>query len=182
MGRRTTDGAPGARGWLLGSCSAALAVAAHGTAGGTLSDAALTALLTTVLAWGGATIVRRGGLVALVGVLGTTQAAQHVLLTEIAGSMHTHMLAPPPVNGWLMFATHAVATLLSAVLLLRADEALAAVGAAFTWLVGRLQALCPAPPRAALQNVRGGAPARPDHLLEVLLRRVSPRRGPPVRS
>jgi hypothetical protein len=182
MGRRTTDGAHGARGWLLASCSAALAVAAHGTVGGTLSDAALTALLTTVLAWGGATLARRGGLLTLVGVLGVTQAAQHMLLTQIAGSSHLHMLEPPPVNGWLMFAAHVVATLASAVLLLRADAALAAVGAAAAWLAGRLQALCPAPPRAALQYVSTSVPARPGPLLEVLLRRVSPRRGPPARS
>lgn len=182
MGRRRADGAPSARGWLLASCSAALAIAAHGAAGGTLSDAALTALLTTVLAWGGTAIARRGGLVTLVGVLGTTQAAQHLLLTEVAGSRHGHLSAAMPLNGWLMLATHAVATLLSAVLLLRADSALATAGAAFAWLVGRLQALCPAPPRAALPNVHGGVAARPDHLLDVMLRRVRPRRGPPARS
>ena len=180
MGRRTTRDAPGARGWLLASCSAALAVAAHGSAGGDLSDSALTVLLTAVLAWGGVALARRGGFVTLVGALGTTQLAQHLLLTEIA---HGHELMPPPVDGWVMFAAHAVATLLTALLLLRADAALAAVRAAVAWVVGRLQALCPAPPEGkTLDVVRTSVLARPGTFLEVLLRRVSPRRGPPVRS
>jgi hypothetical protein len=183
MGRRTTDEARGARGWLLASCSAALAVAAHGTAGGTLSDAALTVLLTTVLAWGGTALARRGGLATVTAALGATQLAQHLLLTEMAGGAHAHERIPPPVDGWLMFATHAVATLVTAVLLLRADAALAAARAAIRWLTGRLQALRPAPPAAsAPRRVTASVPARPGVLLEVLLRQVSARRGPPVRS
>ncbi|HWM04719.1 MAG TPA: hypothetical protein VNP92_20470 [Actinophytocola sp.] len=183
MSRATAPGAPGARGWLLASCSAALAIAAHASAGGNLSDSALTVLLTAVLAWGGTALARRGGLVVLVGVLGATQLAQHLLLTEIAGSTHGHSLTPPPVDGWLMFATHAVATLLSALLVLRADAALGAVHAAVAWMVGRLQALCPARPEAATANlVARSVPARPGVLLEVLLRQVSARRGPPARS
>jgi hypothetical protein len=183
MDRRTTRQPRDARGWLLAGCSAALAVAAHGTAGGQLSDAALTALLTTVLAWGGTALARRGGLPAVVTVLGVTQLAQHLLLAEIAGAAHGHERTPPPVDGWVMFAAHAAATLLTAVLLLRADDALAAARAAGAWLVGRLQALCPAPPSAAgTETVRSSVPARPGVLLEVLLREVSPRRGPPLHS
>lgn len=184
MGRRTTSQAPGARGWLLATSSAALAVTAHGTAGGELSDFALSALLTAVLAWGGTALARRGGLFTVVAALGVTQLAQHLLLTEIAGGTHAgHTLSPPPVDGRLMFATHAIATLLTAVLVLRADHALATTRAAVAWLVGRLQALCPAPPEGtAGRTVRTSVPARPGLVLEVLLREVSPRRGPPVRS
>lgn len=178
-----TSDAPGARGWLLASCSAALAIAAHGTAGGELSDAALTVLLTAVLAWGGCALARRGGLLTIVVALGATQLAQHLLLTEIAGSTHDHAPVLPAANGWLMVAAHALATLLTALLLLRADAALAAIGAAVGWLVGRLQTLRPAPPASARSHAaRPNVPARPGELLEVLLRRVSPRRGPPVRS
>jgi hypothetical protein len=183
MDRRRTSRAPGARGWLLAVCSGALAIAAHGTAGGELSDAALTALLTTVLAWGGAALARRGGLPTVIAVLGTTQLAQHVLLAEVASGAHAHERTPPAVDGWVMFAAHAVATLLTAALLLRADRALAAAHSAVAWLVGRLRALCAAPPdRAAAPTVHTSVPARPGVLLEILLRQVSPRRGPPVRS
>lgn len=179
MGRRTTtDRARCAPGWLLGFCVAALTVAAHGGAGGTVSDSSLTALLAAVLAWGGASLARRGGLLTLVGVLAATQAAQHVLLTEIA---HVHEPAPS-VNGWLMFTTHAVATVLSAVLLVHAGGAVAGVAAAVRWLVGRLQMLCAAPPVGPVHPVRAQVGARPGVLLEVLLRRVSPRRGPPLHS
>ena len=97
MSRRTTSEAPAARGWLLAVCSAALAIAAHGTAGGELSDSALTVLLTAVLAWGGTALARRGGLLTVTVALGTTQLAQHVLLTEVA--THGHDRVPPPVNG-----------------------------------------------------------------------------------
>ncbi|MGH3756587.1 hypothetical protein [Actinophytocola sp.] len=183
MGRRTTGEAPATRSWLLASCAAALAIAAHGTGGGEVSDWALTALFTAVLAWGGTSLARRGGLPTVVVVLGTTQIAQHLLLTEIAGGVHAHELTPPPVDGRLMLATHAVATLITAVLLLRADAALAATRAAVAWLVGRLRALCPPPPEdTGTETVATGLPARPGELLEVLLRQVSPRRGPPVRS
>jgi hypothetical protein len=182
MGRRKTDQAPGARGWLLAACSAALAVAAHGTAGGRLSDSALTVLLAVVLAWGGTALARRGGVVTVAVALGSAQLAQHLLLTEVAGNAHGHEPAPPPAAGWLMFTTHAVATLLTAVLLLRADAAIAAARAAIGWLTGRLLALCPAPPRSAPAPVVTSVPARPGLLLEVLLRQVSPRRGPPARS
>lgn len=181
MSRRTTSEARDARGWLLAFCSAALAVAAHGTAGGELSDSALTALLATVLAWGGTALARRGGFLTVVATLGAIQFAQHLLLTEVAA--HGHEPAGPPVNGWVMFATHAVATLLTAAMLLRADAAFAAVHAALAWLVGRLQALCPAPPESgAVRTVPSSVPARPGVLLEVLLRQVRPRRGPPVSS
>lgn len=177
-GPRTTQDAYCVPTWLLASCAAALSIAAHGSAGGAVGDSALTVLLTAVLAWGGTSLARRGGLLPLVAVLATTQAAQHVLLTEIA---HVHA-AGPAVDGRLMFATHAVATLLSAVLLIRAGSALAGIAAAVRWLVGRLQSLCAAPTTGPVRSGPAAAPVRPGVLLEVLLRRVSPRRGPPTYS
>lgn len=180
MSRRTTSEAPAARGWLLAACSAALAIAAHGTAGGKLSDAALTLPLSAILAWGGAALARRGGLFTVTAALASTQLAQHVLLTEIAAHGHDRT---PPVDGWVMVGAHAVATVFTALLLLRADAALATVRAAVCWLVGRLQALCPAPPDGDVAGTAATSiPVRPGELLEVLLRQVSPRRGPPVRS
>ncbi|MCT2586568.1 hypothetical protein [Actinophytocola gossypii] len=179
MGRPTsTSGTHDVPGWLLGACVAALTVTAHGSAGGTVADSSLTALLATLLAWGGASLARRGGLVTLVGVLAATQAAQHVLLTEIA---HVHAPAES-VNGWLMLGTHAAATVLSAVLLVRAGGAIARIAAAVRWLAGRLQALCPAPPAGPARPIPARVTSRPGVLLEVTLRRAIPRRGPPVHS
>jgi hypothetical protein len=170
-----------ARGVLLALCSAALSVSAHAAAGGARSDIALTALLTTLFAWGGASLARRGGLLTLIGVLGATQLGQHVLLTEIA-TTHAHAAAPPPVDGWAMFITHAVATVVTAALLLRTGTALRWVYAAWAWLTARLRTLVAGPVPAAAGPRPMPTPARPGQLLEILLRRVLARRGPPLGS
>jgi hypothetical protein len=167
------------RGLLLAVCSAALAVAAHGLAGGAVADSGFAVLLATLFAWGGMTLARRGGTPGLVAVLGVTQLCQHVLLTELASG---HGMAPAVFDGWTMFGTHAAATVLTAVLLTRAGVALNTIGAALAWLVGRLHALVAGPvaPRPAVAGTP--LPARPGPVLEVLLRHVCARRGPPVLS
>jgi hypothetical protein len=165
---------------LFAVCSAALSVSAHATAGGDRSDIALTALLTTLLAWGGGSLARRGGLLALTGVLGATQLAQHLLLTEIA-TTHGHAAAPP-INGWAMFTTHAVATVVTAVLLLRTGTALNWVYAAWAWLTARLRTLVAGPVPSVAGPRPAPTPVRPGQLLEILLRRVLARRGPPLSS
>ncbi|TDV50866.1 hypothetical protein [Actinophytocola oryzae] len=179
-GRRARTGdADGVRGLLLAGCSAALAIAAHGLAGGAVADSGFTILLATLLSWGGMSITRRGGTPALVAVLGLTQACQHMLLNEIASG---HGETTATFDGWTMFGTHAVATIVTALLLTRAGFALAAVTSAIGWLLGRLRILAagPVPPLAATAG--NSAPARPGELLEVLFRRVCGRRGPPVHS
>ena len=168
-----------AGGVLLALSSAALAIAAHGIAGGAPSDSLFTVLLATLLAWGGMSLTRRGGIPALVGVLGVTQLCQHLLLTEIANG-HGHQEAV--FDGWTMFAAHAVATVLTAALLTRADTALALVACAFAWLVSRLTALVTGPAAHTADLTGSPSPARPGALLEVLFREVCGRRGPPVRS
>lgn len=169
----------GVRGLLLATSSAALAVAAHGFAGGAVADSGFTVLLATLLAWGGTTLARRGGTPALVAVLGVTQACQHVLLTEIASG---HGTAPAVFDGWTMFGTHAAATVVTAVLLTRAGVALTAIGGALAWLLSRLYALVagPVPPRPVAVGTT--LPARPGVVLEVLFRQACARRGPPVTS
>lgn len=159
--------------------SAALAIAAHGAGGGATSDSLFTVLLATLLAWGGMSLARRGGAPALVGVLGVTQLCQHLLLTEIANG-HGHQQAA--FDGWTMFGAHAVATLLTAVLLTRAGIALALVTGALAWVLSRLTALVSGPVRPAACHVGTPLPARPGALLEVLFRDVCARRGPPVHS
>lgn len=164
---------------LLAISSAALAVAAHGLGGGTVADSGFTILLATLLAWGGMSLARQGGTPALVAVLGVTQLCQHVLLTDIASG---HGNGTAVFDGWTMFTTHAVATLLTAVLLTRAGVAITAITAAFAWLLGRLHALVAGPVQRRPVAVGTSLPARPGSLLEVLFRQVCARRGPPVHS
>lgn len=167
------------RGFLLASSSAALAIAAHGLGGGAVADFGFTILLATLLAWGGMSLARRGGTPALVAVLGVTQLCQHVLLTDIASG---HGKTSAVFAGWTMFGTHAAATVLTAILLTRAGTALTTIGAALAWLLGRLRTLVAGPVRPRTRAVGTSLPARPGPLLEVLLRQVCARRGPPLHS
>lgn len=169
----------GVRGLLLAASSAALAVAAHGLGGGAVADSGFTVLLATLLAWGGTTLADRGGTPALVAVLGVTQTCQHLLLTEIATK---HAREPAIFDGWTMFGTHAAATVLTAVLLTRAGVALTTIATALAWLLSRLYALVAGPVAARPAAVGTPLPARPGALLEVLLRQVHARRGPPLAS
>ncbi|SDC78376.1 hypothetical protein SAMN05216174_104254 [Actinokineospora iranica] len=161
---------------LLGLSSSALAVAAHGMAGGGVPDAAVTLVLTALVAWAGTAVAdRRGGPCAMATLLGVSQYSLHVLLTDVTAA---HPEAPG-AGGGLMLATHAVATVLSAALLTSASTALAMIAAAVSGLVQALVvALPPTPavPRPApIQTGRG-------HLLAVVFREVLCRRGPPLTS
>jgi hypothetical protein len=167
------------RGWLLSLASTGLAIAAHGAAGGGLPDAALTVPLTALIAWGGMALASRlRGLLPMIVALGVVQLGLHLLLTEMAADDHAghrHV-----ATGWGMVAAHAVATILTAALLTGASSALTVVSEALAWLRGVLEV-----PRHVLAPVPGGigvvqpVPARPGLLIEVVLRRVSARRGPP---
>lgn len=170
------------RGCLLAVSSTCLAIAAHGVAGGGMPDTALTLPLTALIAWG-AMALRPWtyGPVALTGLLGVIQVVLHLLLAENANHHHPH--AAPQIDGWAMFATHALATVITAALLAKASSALTLVSAALAWLRAGLHAMLDAP--VAVPATIGSAsavPARPGHLLEILLRRVHALRGPPARS
>lgn len=164
--------------------STALAIAAHGVAGGGVPDAALTLPLTALVAWGAAALAPwTRGIVTLTGLLGVLQVVLHLLLTENANGHHHHHAAAPQINGWAMFAGHALATLITAALLARATSALTRVAAALAWLRAGLRLLLTtAVVVPATIGAVSAVPARPGQLLEVLLRRVRSRRGPPVRS
>jgi hypothetical protein len=168
------------RGCLLALSSTGLAIAAHGVAGGGMPDTALTIPLTALVAWG-AMALRPWTYapVTLAGLLGVLQVVLHLLLTENANH---HQHGQPPIDGWAMFAGHALATVLTAALLAKASTALTLVAAALAWLRAGLCAPL-AIPLTALATIGGtcARPARPGLLLEVLLRRVRARRGPPVR-
>ncbi len=176
--RAKVHDAGGVRGPLLAFSSAALAIAAHGLGGGTLSESGFTVLLATLLAWGGMSVARSGSTAALVAVLGVTQLSQHLLLTWVARAHEP----TATFDGWTMFAAHAVATLLTALLLTRAGAALGAVTSALAWLVGRLTALAAGPVHVRAPSAGSALPARPGQLLEVLFRQVHARRGPPLPS
>lgn len=169
------------RGCLLALSSTSLAIAAHGVAGGGMPDTALTIPLTALIAWGAAALGPwRHGLVPLTGVLGVIQITLHTLLSE---NPNHHQHGQPQINGWAMFAGHALATLITALLLAKASTALTLVSAALAWLRAGLHALLATPVAApATIGLASAEPARPGQLLEVLFRRVRARRGPPARS
>jgi hypothetical protein len=170
-------------GWLLALSSAALSIAGHGAAGGGMPDTASTAVLTVLIAWAGTSLADRiRGIATTFAVLATVQIVMHLLLTEVA-THASHLPTSGAVNGWLMFVGHGAALSVTAVLLTRATEALAAVAGARDWLLRHIAMLWyPADPVPAATVVISAEPARPGHLLEVLLRRVRSRRGPPACS
>ncbi|WP_447005024.1 hypothetical protein ACRAKI_00230 [Saccharothrix isguenensis] len=162
-----------ARAVLLAVTSAALSVAAHGAAGGSVTEFAPALPLTLLVAFAGASIAERGRRPwTILVTLGVAQLGQHALLNL------GHHTADGPGIGFspvVMTAAHVVAALLTGLLLARADAALHA-------LVGAVSRLVP-PPHAPL--VPAGAlwcptPASSANtLVGVLMRRVHGRRGPP---
>lgn len=160
--------------------SATLAVTAHAVGGGGLPATGLTVVLTVGVAAVGVTIAdRRRSTGTIMAVLGAAQLVTHVLLSlnpmHMAGD--TVMMAPGRADSPAMLGAHAIAVLVSGVLLAKADAALFLIIAALAML---LPSLLTAPPVPA-----GPAGARPrtmpqDRSTAVLLRRSNARRGPPV--
>src|SRR5690349_16295598 len=104
------------RGWTLAACSAALATAAHGMAGGGAPDTALAVLLTMLVAWASTSVANRfQGPLALLTALGTAQGAMHLILNYVVPSHIGHVAAP--VSTTAMVLTHTVATLLTGLLI-----------------------------------------------------------------
>jgi hypothetical protein len=163
------------RGVALAFTSAALAVTAHVVAGGMAPDTGLTALLTAGVAAAGIAMAdRRRGTGALLLALGVAQVGMHLILS-MAG--RTPMASPEHVNGWLMTAAHAVAVLVSAALLAKADAAVFLLAAVLAMLLPRWLSAPPVPAATAVAPART---ATVDTALLVLLRRRHARRGPPA--
>jgi hypothetical protein len=158
------------RGALLGVCTGALAIGAHGAAGGGFPDAAPTAAIVALVAWAGSALADKGPWAAFA-LLAGGQSALHLLLTGVAHP-------DTPASGLRMTAAHVLATALAAWLHARAGHAMDLIGAALRGLVRALVAPPSSPPAAA------PLPARPrvGTLLAVVLRVVCARRGPPVLS
>lgn len=167
------------RGALLGVSAGALSVTAHRLADGGLPDPAMTVLLTGLFGWTAAALARKArGPVATVVLLGAAQLVMHLLLTTLAG--HHDMYATPGHTGLGMIAAHTVVTVLTALLLARADTMLLTVLAVLRTILPRL--LTPLPVPAAAPALVPARVAGPDHLVGVDLRRIRGRRGPPVHS
>jgi hypothetical protein len=163
---------------LLAVCAATLSVTAHKLADGGLPDPAMTLLLTGLFGWTATALARRArGPLATITLLGLAQLVMHLLLTTLAG--HHDMYAVPDRTGLGMITAHAVATVLTALLLARADAMLLAVLAVLRAILPRLLTPLPVPSAPALVPVRVDAPG---HLVGVDLRRIRGRRGPPAHS
>ncbi|MFF0144531.1 hypothetical protein ATK36_3293 [Amycolatopsis sulphurea] len=163
-----------ARGLLLAVSSASLTVTAHVAGDGGLPDPALTLLLTGLLGWTGTALARRvRGRLATLAVLGGGQVVMHLVLT----TLNEHQHGSPA--SWTMTAAHAAATLLTALLLARADAVLLGL---LQLLRAILPALSPPLPVPAAAGVPLPPPVEATALRKVDLHHVRCRRGPPRRS
>jgi len=166
------------RGVSLAVCATALSVTAHRIADGGLPDPAMTVLLAGLFGWTTTALARKArGTTATLALLGAAQLVMHLLLTTLAG--HHDMYAMAGSSGLGMVTAHAVATVLTALLLARADAMLLAVLAVLRAILPRLLTPLPVPAAPASVPVRVDAPG---HLVGVDLRRIRGRRGPPVHS
>ncbi|MFD2471566.1 hypothetical protein [Amycolatopsis silviterrae] len=164
------------RGGLLALSSASLAVTAHAAADGGLPDPALTLLLTGLLGWTATALAGRArGPLGTIAVLGGGQLVMHLVLTTLGGHDPS---GSAPADGWAMTAAHAVATLLTALVLARADAMLLAVLNVVRMILPLL--VRPVPVPAAAGGVVRPAPERAVRVERVELRRVRGRRGPPA--
>lgn len=166
------------RGGLLALCSAALAMAAHALAGGTGQNAGLAVPLTALIALAGIALAdrQRGG-PAILGALGISHAGEHLMLTTLAHHQHAAHFDATHFDATAMTAAHVAAVLLTAVLLTHAESAVFATAAALAMLLPRRPLSQPVPAAALLTHV---ADIPVDHVLDVLLRKVIGKRGPPL--
>lgn len=160
--------------------SAALAVTAHLIGDGDLPDTAMTLLLTVLIGWNAAALAAKArGPLATIVDLGAGQVVMHLVLSSL--STHGPHGEPAPLSGGLaMTVAHVVATLVTAVLLAKADGLLLGVLACLRALVPFILNALPVP--AAVASPVLARPAGPGHLVGVDLRRVHGRRGPPLFS
>jgi hypothetical protein len=156
---------------MLAVSSTTMAVTAHGVAGGGWPETLPVLPLSLLIALAGTALADRWrSSWTIIGTLGATELAQHVLLSV----MHGEAL----FGSGLMTGAHLVALLLTAVLLAKADAAIVAVAGA----VRRLLPVVPSFRHADRVLVAPGALWPSSHVLDVLFRRSLGRRGPPVLS
>jgi hypothetical protein len=168
-----------ARGALLAGSSAALAVSAHVLADGGLPDAPLTVLLTVLIGWTATALAAKTtGILGTVAVLGAGQLLMHLVLSTLM--VHSAPRGGEAMPGSAMAATHTGATIVTALLVVRAEAMLRAAASAMRLLLPKIfRAL--SVPAAAVQPTLV-LPAGAGRLLDVLFRGLHGRRGPPLYS
>ena len=160
------------RGGLVGACSAAVAVAAHGLGGGVLPDGA--ALMLLVLGCGVVGTAAGGrlgcrGVSAVAAFLGIGQLVGHLTLAAASGHAHGLTVAPE------MVVAHLGAAMACAVLICAAEQLWSAL-ATYVWrLVRTLTATASAAVRRGDVDGRGD-----DELSPVRLGCTAGTRGPPL--
>ncbi|MGW0043595.1 hypothetical protein [Rhodococcus sp. NPDC003348] len=164
------------RGGAVGATTVALAVAAHGAAGGGLPAGSTLVLLvgtaTVLAALTAAVPVLRRGTAFLPVVLATGQVLSHLTLAVGGG----HHPADPVVAGGPMLAAHGLALLVCAGLIAAAERIGPASAAALRAVVAvRLARIDPVGPA-----VSAPVAVRTRPLAEMFCRTGLPRRGPPV--
>ena len=156
---------------MLAVSSTTLAVTAHGVAGGGWPEMLPVLPLSLLIALAGTALADRWrSSWTIVGALGVTELAQHLLLSVMHGDA--------VFGSGVMAGAHGVALVLTAVLLAKADAAIVAVGGAVRRLLPVVPSF-PHPDRFVAAPVLA-LPA--GHVLDVLLRRSLGRRGPPILS
>jgi hypothetical protein len=160
------------RGAVLAGLSALLAAVGHMAGGGTVPGLAVLVLTLPLLAWaftGAASRCR--GFAGTVAVLAVGQFVLHNAI-ELLHTSH-----PGTAQGTQMLATHAVATLCTALALRHADRGAAALVAALRRILPRR--LVPPPADRPLPMLAVGGPAVSARLARAFAVARS-RRGPPV--
>ncbi|MFC9788833.1 hypothetical protein [Rhodococcus sp. NPDC127528] len=162
----------------VGAVTVAVAVAAHGIAGGGLPTSSALLLLVgvaAVLSSATAAIpVLRRGAAPLVPVLGAGQVGAHLCLSVVGG--HHHVPSPAGASGQLMIGTHLVAIAICAALIVAAERIGPRVDAALRAVAAALLARIP-----AVELPRTWLPVADRHpVLASVGRGTEPRRGPPV--
>ncbi|PXY32736.1 hypothetical protein BAY60_05285 [Prauserella muralis] len=161
-----------ARGVLLSLASAALAVSAHALADGELPHLSTTVVLTALIGWvSTAAADKTRGLPGILLVLGGAQLVTHLVLAELSGHA---------AGGPAMTASHVAATACTALLLAHAESMLLTAVSALRLLLP--VAWTPAPVGAPAVRRAVVRPAGGEPVVDVLLRRVHRRRGPPALS
>jgi hypothetical protein len=167
------------RGALLAGSSAALAVSAHVLADGGLPDAPLTLLLTVLIGWtASALAAKTTGILGTVAVLGAGQLLMHLVLSTLMVHPASHVGEAMP--GGVMAATHTGATIVTALLVVRAEAMLRAAANAMRLLLPKISRALSVPAAAAQPTLV--LPAGAERLLDVLFRHLHGRRGPPIYS
>jgi hypothetical protein len=180
--RRTDHSALRAvRGGLLAVSSAVLAVSAHTLADGSLPDLPMTVLLTVMVGWTATALAAKArGPVATIAILGAAQLVMHVVLSTLALHSDTHTVSSGAMSGLTMTATHTVATILTALLVTRADAMLLTVLNAMRLLLPPVWRAAPVPD-TVLAPIPVPVPEI-GQLVSELFRSTLGRRGPPIHS